>query len=385
MPSLNWVNIVMETDDAIVHPDLTGWADMSPEQRDKTPFGKMVIAVQSAYMRTKAQQLVQAAMYGTPDLVLTTEEEVLNRPSPNWLVEGLIQEDTICLFAGPGGIGKTFFSLALSRSIAAGGVFFGRKVRQGKVLYVAAEGTAAFGDRVRAWNSVNYKGVPRNGITYVESGVNLKDPDSVDRLANLIAEGDFSLVVLDTLSQLGYFDNENSNAEVAQVFISVKKLRDARKGTSVLVIDHTPAQGGKARGGTAKRDNSDTVIIAVREDEGFTVSTRQEDGGKQKDGEEKAWVGFGLQPTLNSAVLVNSGKRPTSPYWEPVYQLLSDGKGHKAAELRAACGMEGDARSAEAKRLSTQLDKWMSDKLITREGATANTLYRLSDQMKGVA
>ncbi len=352
-------------------------------------FDELAKSVTASWQKEKAARIVRQMFQPHEPLVLSTEADILNRPSPDWLIHGLIQENTIALLAGPGGLGKSFLALGMARSLAAGRMFFNRSVKKGRVLYVAAEGVAAFGDRVRAWNQANPGvTVPADGITYVESGVNLSDEGSVDRLAEIVREGDYALVILDTLSQLGHMENENNNAEVAQVFRQVKKLRDVREGTSVLVIDHTPAQGGKVRGATAKRDNADTVIMAIpHEPEApFTLSTRLEDGGKQKDGVMEEWHGFSLQPVGKSAVIMNDGgnRRPDSPLRKKAMALLADGNAWSGTDLRAELGIEGSSRSAEGKALLYQLGLAERDGLVEKTGAKSGMRYRATDKFKAL-
>ncbi|MGN7976518.1 AAA family ATPase [Microbacterium sp. 22195] len=364
------------------------WSELARQLSEyaETPKGFEELAgkVTTAYEKELAVRIVRQMFQPHEPLVLSTEADILRRPSPEWLIHGLIQENTIALLAGPGGLGKSFLALGMARSIAAGRMFFNRSVKKGRVLYVAAEGVSAFGDRVRAWNEANPGiTVPADGITYVESGVNLQDEGSVQRLAEIVAEGEYALVILDTLSQLGHMENENNNAEVAQVFRQVKKLRDVRQGTSILVIDHTPAQGGKVRGATAKRDNADTVIIAIphEPDAPFTLSTRLEDGGKQKDGVMEEWHGFTLQPVGKSAVIMNDGnnRRPESPLRKQALEVMSDGAEWSGTDLRAALGIKGDSRSPEGKRLLLQLGHAERDGFLTKKGSTRNVRYQVTE------
>ncbi|QRY40858.1 AAA family ATPase [Microbacterium hominis] len=360
------------------------WDSLTQQQREESMYGQFVNAIADGYRAAKIKETVEAMRVEPQPFVVSTESDILTRPSPEWLVQDLIQSGTICLLAGPGGLGKSFLALAIARALASGGPFFGKRTRQGKTLYVVAEGAAAFGDRVRAWDAAHpMLRVPADAIAYVEQGVNLKDSASVETLSRLVADGDYSLVILDTLSQLAYLDNENSNAEVALTFRAIKSIRDAREGTSVLVIDHTPVQGGKVRGATSKRDNSDTVVMAIpvgeRGEGGFSLSTRNDDGGKQKDGQAIEWHGFALQPFETSAIVVNNGgKRPLSPYWGKSLEVLRDGKAHSSTELKDACGIDGDMRSAEGKRLARELEHWVRDELVSRTGSRTRPLYTAS-------
>lgn len=387
---VNWTEVARDLDQGLNAFDTAEVLSLSDEERAAHPFGQMFDSIQKEVRRARAKRAVEMATLEPQPFIVSTEADILNRPSPAWLIQDLIQENTICVLAAPGGLGKTFLAIAMSRALACGSPFFGKQTKQGKTLYVAAEGVSAFGDRVRAWNAQHDHTltVPADAIGYVEQGVNLKDEQSVMTLSTMVREGDYSLVVLDTFSQLSYIENENSNSETAEVYRAIKSIRDAREGTSVLVLHHTPATGGKARGATAHRDNSDTMIMAIpvgnEGEQGFTLSTRNEDGGKQKDGVAIQWHGFSLAPVLNSAIVVNNGgKRPLSPNWEKCLPLLEEGEAGTTA-LRKACGIEGDMRSAEGKRFKYELDHWEEDGLVTKGGGKTNPTYTLSDAFKGV-
>jgi hypothetical protein len=64
--------------------------------------------------------------------------------------------------------------------------------------------------------------------------------------------------------------------------------------------------------------------------------------------------------------------------------VLQDKKPHGTTELREATGITGTMQSAEGKRLKTELDHWVRDGLVIREGSTKSTTYRLSEQAAGV-
>lgn len=385
--NIDWTKLAKIIDANMEQPP--GWDQMSQQEKEESEFGSLIQGVITSYKKAKVDEYVSTMRLEPQPFIVSTEADILNRPSPKWLVADLLQENTIAMLAGPGGLGKSFLALAIARALACGAPFFGKKTQQGKTLYVAAEGVSAFGDRVHAWNEAHPSlSVPADAIAYVEQGVNLKDPQSVETLARMVREGDYSLVILDTLSQLGYLDNENNNAEVALTFRAIKSIRDAREGTAILVLDHTPVGGGKVRGATSKRDNSDTVIMAipVGEDgeDGFTLSTKNDHGGKQKDGKAIEWHGFSLQPVLNSAIVVNNGgKRPLSPAWEKCLVALQEGP-QTTTDLRAAAGVEGDMKTAEGKRFKRELDHWEKAGLVVKAGSKTRPLYALSDAFKGV-
>ena len=66
--------------------------------------------------------------------------ELDNLPKREFIVEGLIDRGGYSLLFGPSSVGKSLAMLDLGLSLARGADWHGRQVRQGAVLYIAAEG-----------------------------------------------------------------------------------------------------------------------------------------------------------------------------------------------------------------------------------------------------
>ena len=116
------------------------------------------------------------------------DDDLLNRPDPEWWIEGILAKDTETEteITSDSGLGKTFLCIHMTRCMASVMPFLGRKVTNAKTLYVIAEGAGAFGQRVRAWNDAHKHGapagVPSGSIQYLEKGENLSIKKSVDEL-----------------------------------------------------------------------------------------------------------------------------------------------------------------------------------------------------------
>src|SRR5258708_16126551 len=80
-----------------------------------------------------------------------TELEAQDIPPAQWLIEGIMLEETLTILAAPGESGKTLLMLDMCLCIATGTPWKGRKVRRGAIAYISAEGKRGFGKRLRAW------------------------------------------------------------------------------------------------------------------------------------------------------------------------------------------------------------------------------------------
>src|SRR5690606_25158680 len=131
------------------------------------------------------------------------------------------------------------------------------------------------------------------------------DADAVAELGAIIAEDDFKLVILDTLSQLSAYENENDAAQLSAVIRAAKSIREKNPGATVLLVHHTnKSEKGKVRGSGAIKGNSDAVIVAKSRGEGvFSLSTKPEHDGKQKNGKAELLTGFYLADSGPSAAV----------------------------------------------------------------------------------
>lgn len=303
-------------------------------------------------------------------LTVLRVSDLLSRPAPEWLVGDFLQTGRIGVLAGPPGLGKSFLCLDWALSIASGTDWAGRAVKPGRVIYVAAEGADSFGLRVQAWQAARSIKVPEDRIGFIEAGVNMSNAESMDALADVLAAEDADLVILDTMSQLADMDNENDAAQVARVMRTARTLREARPGCSVLLVHHTGKSATSAvRGSSAIRGNADTVIVARGSSDGWSLSTRSEDDGKQKDGHPIKLGGFRLVSSAESAVVE---WYTTNPEWDAMLEVLGDDEWHPTADVLAACGIfSGDDNGS--KRIRRMFG---SAKLVESKGSTRDMQWR---------
>ena len=83
--------------------------------------------------------------------LITMEEMMADLGPPNWLIEGHLESDTLAVLYGAPKTGKTFVTLDMALSIAAGIPFHEHPIQQGAVVYIVGEGRSGLIRRTKAW------------------------------------------------------------------------------------------------------------------------------------------------------------------------------------------------------------------------------------------
>jgi RecA-family ATPase len=148
------------------------------------------------------------------------------------LVKGLLEREQTSLVFGESGCGKTFFALDQDLHIAAGLDWFGRRVEQGSVVYVAAEAGRWIFNRIAAWrdaHKLDKKDIP---FVVLPQAIDLSHPAAGDlqRLIDAIRGaglGDnLAKVEIDTVSRVLSGGNENAPNDMGMFVSSLDRLRD---------------------------------------------------------------------------------------------------------------------------------------------------------------
>lgn len=215
----------------------------------------------------------------------------IEAPKPSeYLVKGIIEPKQTSIWFGPPGNGKTFLLLHMAYAISRGESVFGRRVRQGDVLYMALEGRGGIDKRIFAMTQAMGGGAgfwrSTHGLELLQTERNggaRINVEHVDGLSAFIREHDIKLVVIDTLNlTLGGAD-ENSNGDMGALLRASGDIAEAT-GAHIALVAHSAKTGieGGPRGGGAQKGNSD-LVVAVNGEKIFTASSYAP-AGKIKDG-----------------------------------------------------------------------------------------------------
>ncbi len=200
-----------------------------------------------------------------PRSFYTTRELLLTRfPEPRWTVPEILPEGLAPL-AGRPKIGKSWLALQVACAVGTGGMVLGRRVNKGKVLYIALEdGFRRLQSRMQTqlWTSE----------TEVDFYVEWPDLNvgGLDRLQKEIAAKGYTLVIIDTLSRIVAFDQQDMMPTTA-VMGALQHLALTCRCT-ILVVDHHRKRGAfdpdpveDLLGSTGKAAVADTILGLFRE------------------------------------------------------------------------------------------------------------------------
>lgn len=227
---------------------------------------------------------------------LLRADELHALPPPSWRIHSVIPASGVAAVFGSSTVGKSFLLLGMAAAGAAGGEWFGYRVKPGRWLYCALEGQAAFRQRVQAWEKHHERAFP-DGVRFLFEAFRLTDRNDVLALAAAIdAVGGADVIVVDTLNRAAPDSDENTSADMGRILEAVRELQ-AMTASLVILTHHAGKDAGKGmRGHSSLFAALDAVIEVTRTDD-----RREWKVAKQKDGEEGAPHPFRLDVVLLGA------------------------------------------------------------------------------------
>ena len=203
---------------------------------------------------------------------LYTLDDLAELPPPRYLVEDFIEEKGFNVLFGPTGGGKSFLALDWSLCVASGLPFYGQKVRQGPVVYIAAEGVSGYYSRAQAWClSRAVEDVPDFRL-YPEAVNFFTDETAAFEAAVRALETPPSLIVIDTMARCLTGGDENSARDVGLFIDNAGQLAN-KFGSALLTVHHTGKNGEDERGSSALRAACEVTMSLKPEGSGLKLSS----------------------------------------------------------------------------------------------------------------
>lgn len=181
-------------------------------------------------------------------------------PPRPWHVPEIVPGDTVTLFGGDGGTGKSLVALQLAVATALGRPWLGQTVRAGRALYLSAEDDrdelhrrlsaicAADFTRLADLGNLTMRSLAGEDalLAHLSQKGTLVQTELFRELDTTLAETRPALVVLDTLADL-FPGNENDRAQARQ-FVGILRGLAIRHGAAVMLLAH-PSKSGMGPGG----------------------------------------------------------------------------------------------------------------------------------------
>ena len=219
-----------------------------------------------------------------------------SQKTAEWIIKGVLPAADIITIFGASGSGKSFVVLEMAAAIALGTPWRGRRVKKGRVIIVAAEGSGSYGKRIKAL--AQHLGIsPKDldiGVIIVPPNL-MEEGDVTELAASIKAVGDVSLILIDTFAQVTPGANENGAEDMGLALSNVRVLRTAT-GATVGLVHHAGKDAHRgSRGWSGIRAAVDAELEVTRDDDS---GARQIRTSKQKDGEDGLKWGFKLETIL---------------------------------------------------------------------------------------
>lgn len=188
--------------------------------------------------------------------VLRHVSDLLTPKQVQFVIEGVIEVETLVMLFGPPKHGKSFISLDWACSVATGTPWCGRETQQGSVFYLAGEGHAGIGRRLTAWQLHHGHDLSKAPLFFSEKAPVMTTKEGAKLVGNAIFEmakihGKPSLIVIDTLARSFGVANENDTAAMNEFVVAVDEFKSYFKCAMTVVHHSGHGASDRARGSSS--------------------------------------------------------------------------------------------------------------------------------------
>jgi RecA-family ATPase len=259
-------------------------------------------------------------------------DEILDLPSLEPLIDGVLDLNSTAILFGPSGKGKSIIALDWALSVVLGQPWDGCDVHQGPVLYVIGEGLHGtqdrFTKRCRHHKVTDYAPF-RGALKWGPRAPNLLDKIDRDSLCQAAEKHQPVLTILDTVARHIPGGDENSFETVSRVVEVMDRIKN-ETGGCVLGVHHSGKdESAGARGHSSLKGAMDTEIFCTL---GPTLTAT-----KQKNHKDGHVIGSYKLTANGSSIIAVATKKRTNHNDEIVLTALGRfGESASYSELKAA-------------------------------------------------
>jgi hypothetical protein len=293
---------------------------------------------------------------------------------PEYLIDELLETDTLGLIFGDPASGKSFVAVDMALSVATGADYHDRPTKQGAVFFIAGEGHNGLARRFNAWAKAH--GEKLEGVPLFKSAraAQFLDKQSAAQVSDAVADlakvhGNPVLIIIDTLARNFGSGDENSTKDMNDFVSAIDKLKANFPNCVVLIVHHCGhGEKQRARGSMALKAALDCEYRVEKTDETLTLTCT-----KMKDAVEPSPAFFEFRDVqlgddAQSAVLIQTDapeRREKQP--SKTQRLALDTFIEAAAKLGMFTGEEFTG---------LHLDEWQASFLASHTGDNMDSKKR---------
>jgi AAA domain-containing protein len=246
------------------------------------------------------------------------------------IVEDLIPREGIVVLWGPPKSGKSFFVFDLLMHVSLGWEYRGRRVEQGIVVYVVAEGERGIKARAEAFRQKRLAEQSDADPPFYVLPTRLDLVGDIDELvsdikAQLPAPKTCAAIVVDTLNRT-LRGSESKDEDMSAYRDAADRLREDFRA-AVVIVHHCGIDGTRPRGHTSLTGAADAQLSTQRNDDNLVVVKLE----YMKDGPEGAVLTSKLVPV--DVGIDDHGKPISSCVVEPVGVVSGEAAKRSAGKL----------------------------------------------------
>ena len=214
---------------------------------------------------------------------------------PEFIIEGLIESQSLAQLFGDSGSGKSFLALDLAACVASGVAFHDHPVRQGAVVYIAGEGHNGLRRRLSAWEKHREVSLNEAPLFISKAAAQFLDLASAQAVEKSVDEvvatvGSPSLIVVDTLARNFGPGDENATKDMSAFVAAIDRLKDRYNCTAILVHHTGHSDKDRGRGSAALKAALDAEYRVQKDGDIISVTAT-----KMKDAAPPPTMSFRLE------------------------------------------------------------------------------------------
>lgn len=246
------------------------------------PDGDIAAAVSLGH--EAAEAILAAAQAETQEYYFTRATSYLSQPAPlQWIIKGWLPDSAVCMVYGESGAGKTFVTLDMACSIAAGHQWHGHKTKSGVVVYMAGEGNYGIRQRVTAWCKA--RGVQSlDNLLISNKAIDVDSPAAAAQIISAVrdvTQEDAVALFIDTVNN--HMSGDENSAKDTRNMLNACNIVARVLSSSICLNHHTGHavdSKNRARGSSAWKASLDASILISKTDCSIEISCT-----KMKDAE----------------------------------------------------------------------------------------------------